>query len=116
MTPTREQVIEQTRGDFERYFLDSRRSKGASRRPTFMRYEHDGTYIDDHTQRHWWTWQQSVMAGFAAGRAAGLGEAVEAVLSKVSHPDDPNNSVWSAAYDCVANECAAAIDQLKEQK
>lgn len=52
---------------------------------------------------------------YTAGRAAGLVEAVEAVLSKVSHPDDPNNSVWSAAYDCVANECAAAIEQLKEQ-
>lgn len=53
---------------------------------------------------------------YSAGRLNGLGEAVEAVLSKVSHPDDPNNSVWSAAYDCVANECAAAIDQLKDQK
>jgi hypothetical protein len=74
-TLTREQVIEQSRIDFECYFLESRRSKGKGREPTFKRYEHDGTYIDDHTQRHWWTWQKSVMAGFTAGRNAGLLEA-----------------------------------------
>lgn len=73
-TPTREQVIERSRIDFECYFLESRRSKGANRAPTFMRHEQDGTYIDDHTQRHWWTWQQAVNAG----RAQGLREAKEA--------------------------------------
>jgi hypothetical protein len=66
MTPTREQaeVIEATRPDFERYFLESRKSKGANRRPTFARFP-DDTYQDDHTQRHWWTWQQSAMAARA---------------------------------------------------
>lgn len=72
-TPTREQVIERSRIDFECYFLESRKSKGGGRAPTFMRYEHDGTYIDDHTQRHWWTWQQAVNAG----RDQGLREAKE---------------------------------------
>jgi hypothetical protein len=66
MTPTREQaeVIEATRPDFERYFLESRKSKGANRRPTFARFP-DDTYQDDHTQRHRWTWQQSAMAARA---------------------------------------------------
>lgn len=43
---------------FEAYFLESRKSKGRNRRPTFERFD-DGTYKDDHTQRHWWTWQQA---------------------------------------------------------
>lgn len=46
---------------FERYFADSRKSKGPSRQPTFAKLE-DGTHADDHTQRHWWTWQQAVAA------------------------------------------------------
>jgi hypothetical protein len=46
------------RAAFEAYFADSRRSKGPSKRPTFARLP-DDTYADDHTQRHWWTWQQS---------------------------------------------------------
>ena len=100
-TPTREQVIERSRIDFECYFLESRRSKGANRAPTFMRHEQDGTYIDDHTQRHWWTWQQAVNAG----RDQGLREAkevCEALSTKVyDHAKPPYLS------------CAAAIEQLR---
>lgn len=93
-TPTREQVIERSRIDFECYFLESRESKGANRAPTFQRYEHDGTYIDDHTQRHWWTWQQAVNAG----RAQGLREARE---------------VCNTFYNHEAKDCADAIEQLR---
>ena len=50
---------------FEAYFAWSRKSKGANRRPNFERFEEDGTYKDDHTQRHWWTWQQALSAGDA---------------------------------------------------
>ena len=46
------------RAAFERYFSSSRKSKGAGRRPTFERLG-DGTYADNHTQRHWLTWQKS---------------------------------------------------------
>ena len=46
------------RDAFERYFADSRRGRGAAKRPTFARLG-DDTYSDDHTQRHWWTWQQA---------------------------------------------------------
>lgn len=107
MTHTREQVIEQTRIDFECYFLESRRSKGANRQPTFMRYEHDGTYIDDHTQRHWWTWQQAVMAGYSAGRLKGLEEVREGYTCTCGAPVHPG-------IPC--EETYFAIEQLKEQK
>jgi hypothetical protein len=43
---------------FEAYFAESRRSRGAGKRPNFARLA-DSTYADDHTQRHWWTWQQA---------------------------------------------------------
>lgn len=56
MTDTPEAV----RLEFERYFIESRKSKGANRTPTFERFE-DGTYKDDHTQRHWWTWQNALL-------------------------------------------------------
>jgi hypothetical protein len=52
---------EPTRPAFERYFAWSRKSKGAAKRPTFERLG-DGTYADDPTQRHWWTWQQALAA------------------------------------------------------
>lgn len=43
---------------FEAYFAASRKSKGTGRRANFDTME-DGTYADDHTQRHWWTWQNA---------------------------------------------------------
>lgn len=49
------------RAAFEGYFADSRRGKGPSKRPTFAKLA-DGTYADDSTQRHWWTWQQALAA------------------------------------------------------
>lgn len=49
------------REGFEAFFLASRKSKGKDRRPNFERLA-DGTYMDDHVQRHWWTWQNALMA------------------------------------------------------
>ena len=49
------------RAEFERYFAGSRKSKGVAKRPTFERRA-DDTYNDDHTQRHWWTWQKAQAA------------------------------------------------------
>ncbi|HEY8877773.1 MAG TPA: hypothetical protein VIN03_09440 [Roseateles sp.] len=54
---------------FEAYFAASRKSKGAGKRPTFERFP-DGTYKDDHTQRHWWTWQQAIVQAPVTGDAA----------------------------------------------
>jgi hypothetical protein len=45
-----------SREAFEAYFADSRRNRGPGHAPTFD-LRSDGTYADDHTQRHWWTWQ-----------------------------------------------------------
>ena len=109
MTLTREQVIEESRPAFEEYFLASRKSKGANRKPTFHRHEQDGTYTDDHTQRHWWTWQQSVVASFNAGRARGLGEAVEVCRQQDEEGEGPD------CWDWHAKDYAAAIEQLKEK-
>ncbi|MBX3603236.1 MAG: hypothetical protein KF863_21655 [Rubrivivax sp.] len=53
-----ERQIALERAEFEAWFASSRRNKGIDRRPTFARRE-DDTYDDDHTQRHWWTWQQA---------------------------------------------------------
>lgn len=54
------------RAAFERYFAASRKSKGAGRTPNFARLQ-DGTYADDHTQRHWWTWQNALNTCNALG-------------------------------------------------
>lgn len=45
------------RAAFEADFAESRRGRGVAKRPTFERLG-DDTYADDHTQRHWWTWQK----------------------------------------------------------
>lgn len=52
-------LIETSRPRFEAYFLTSRRSRGVGRKPCLQRLP-DGTYATDHTQRHWWTWQQAI--------------------------------------------------------
>lgn len=54
-------MTDMNRAAFEAYFAASRKSKGAGKRPTFHRLP-DGTYSDDHTQRHWWTWQNALAA------------------------------------------------------
>lgn len=46
---------------FEAYFSGSRKSKGAGRSVSFDLLP-DNTYADDHTQRHWWTWQNALAA------------------------------------------------------
>lgn len=49
------------RAAFEEFFLESRRGRGRKHLPTFALLP-DGTYADDHTQRHWWTWQRASLA------------------------------------------------------
>lgn len=73
--------MDKLRAKFEEFFGSSRSGRGQRRRPTFERLE-EGTYTDDSTQRHWWTWQQS----FDAARAA-LAEPVadEPVASDALH-------------------------------
>lgn len=59
------------REQFEAFFADSRRSRGVAKRPTFERRP-DDTYADDHTQRHWWTWQQALRAPAALPKPADI--------------------------------------------
>jgi hypothetical protein len=45
---------------FEKWFGSTRHSKGVEYRAImFDRRPEDGTYVEDHTQRHWWTWQNA---------------------------------------------------------
>lgn len=85
------------RTQFEHFFAESRKGKGPSRRPTFAQLQ-DGTYVEDSTQRHWWTWQNAApqaqqpltdeqianfRAGYQSGRIGtfvGLVRTIEAAL------------------------------------
>jgi len=67
-------MTETQREAFEAYFLDSRKSK---RKPNFARLP-DGTYADDHTQRHWWTWQKALLYLEQAGAAVSDADIIDA--------------------------------------
>ena len=95
---------------FEAYFAWSRQSKGANRRPNFERFEEDGTYKDDHTQRHWWTWQQALSAGDAADA-----QRYRWLMDNCTLGIKQNGVGWSLNTSaCVAPDCikdvGAAID------
>ena len=69
MTPINEA---REREAFERWFGSTRRSKGVEYRVVmFARRTDDGTYVEDHTQRHWWTWQNARAALPAAEESQG---------------------------------------------
>lgn len=79
---------------FEVYFLASRKSKGKGRRVSFDLLP-DGTYADDHTQRHWWTWQNAWQARAAQDKSAELLEALEEVVAVFeSNPISITDTVW----------------------
>lgn len=82
------------RAAFEAWFAESRKSKGPSRRPTFERFE-DGTYADDSTQRHWWTWQH---AASPQPTAAPVAELVEALRALLDEQDAQQGYATPAAY------------------
>ena len=95
---------------FEAYFAWSRKSKGANRRPNFERFEEDGTYKDDHTQRHWWTWQQALSAGDAVDA-----QRYRWLMDNCTLGIKQNGVGWSLNTSaCVAPDCikdvGAAID------
>lgn len=79
---------------FERYFLESRKSKGANRKPTLARLP-DDTYVDDHTQRHWWTWQNASAMAHTSGRVAGLQEADEIVVRAPFKQPELDADAWT---------------------
>jgi FMN phosphatase YigB (HAD superfamily) len=85
------------REQFEAYFADSRRNRGAKKRPNFDVCS-DGTYADDHTQRHWWTWQQALRA------------AREAVAAEA----DREMAQMRQALE-LAQELASALEQMKSE-
>lgn len=84
------------REEFEKWFAATRPSK---HRPNFALRE-DGTYVDDHTQRHWWTWQNAVLA--ERERCAKVCESQE--VHDVGHP--------GTAF-AVQGMCIAAIRGVK---
>ena len=95
---------------FEAYFAWSRQSKGANRRPNFERFEEDGTYKDDHTQLHWWTWQQALSAGDAVDA-----QRYRWLMNNCTLGIKQNGVGWSLNTSaCVAPDCikdvGAAID------
>jgi len=53
---------------FEAFFLASRSNRGAKKRERLLDRLPDGTYQEDHTQRHWWTWQTAIAALSQSGR------------------------------------------------
>jgi hypothetical protein len=44
---------------FEAFMSHSRRNKGLKKAEQLLNKFEDGTYINEHVQRHWWTWQQA---------------------------------------------------------
>ena len=89
------------RAAFEAWFAESRKSKGPSRRPTFERFVEDGTYADDSTQRHWWTWQHAASPQPTAAPVAELVEALRIFVGcalPVSTEIDKRGHRWTEAY------------------
>jgi len=48
-----------TREAFEQFMSHSRRNRGVKKAAELLNKFDDGTYINEHVQRHWWTWQQA---------------------------------------------------------
>ncbi len=67
-TDTAASAASAERAAFEQWFSDSRRNRGTSHTARMFDRREDDTYADDHTQRHWWTWQQA-RASIAAAPA-----------------------------------------------
>lgn len=93
---------------FETYFAESRRSRGPSKRPTFEQFE-DGTYKDDHTQRHWWTWQQA-----RAALAAPAPQALPATLTDEMRAVLANEKCVYRSADELYAALLATAPQTKE--
>lgn len=54
------QTKKTSREQFEAFFATTN-VKGRRRLETlFERWEEDDTYVDESTQRHWWTWQNAI--------------------------------------------------------
>ncbi|MDQ0068318.1 hypothetical protein J2W34_000092 [Variovorax boronicumulans] len=61
----------QEREAFEAFMRDSRRNRGVKKAAELLNRFEDGTYINEHVQRHWWTWQQARAALASASKQAG---------------------------------------------
>lgn len=89
-----EKHIEAERAKFEAYFAASRRSRGAGKGPTFARLG-DGTYAEDHTQRHWWTWQQALAHATQASAPADHSVTVTEMVAPADTTVEPNSQEWA---------------------
>lgn len=97
------------RAAFEAWFAESRKSKGPSRRPTFERFE-DGTYADDSTQRHWWTWQHAASPQPTAAQPL-TDEQIDAVALHAVYDDDDTCAYRDAWCREVGRPFARAIER-----
>lgn len=98
------------RAAFERYFATSRKSKGAGRRPTFERRD-DDTYADDHTQRHWWTWQNALRAALDQPAPEAQPVAAAAMVQRIRREAE----AWDAGSGDLAallREAADCIERM----
>lgn len=50
------------RDQFEAFILRSRGGRGIKKMAELLDRLPDDTYAQDHVQRHWWTWQQAIIA------------------------------------------------------
>lgn len=51
------------RDRFEAFFRASRTGKGAKKAAALLARNDVDEYVEDHTQRHWWTWQTALGLG-----------------------------------------------------
>lgn len=54
--------VSDERAAFEQFMSHSRRNKDVKKAAELLNKFEDGTYINEHVQRHWWTWQQATLA------------------------------------------------------
>jgi hypothetical protein len=103
MTPHPNEARE--REAFEAWFGSTRHSKGVEYRTImFDRRPDDGTYVEDHTQRHWWTWQNAARASLEATSSAPIVEcrAVASHASEVALKWNRANFDGPAFYSALA--------------
>jgi len=70
----------------------------------------DCDYLDASGARHSLAFSADLIRSYAAAAVAAERErCAQIALAQTTHRDDPNNEVWQAAYNHVANEIAEAI-------
>lgn len=100
-------MSEDTRAAFEAWFASTRHEKRPERVAIRFDRMEGGDYVHDHTQRHWWTWQNA--------RAAALAKAAKVCENDV---DDVSYVHGGTTYDDAGRtryNCAEAIRSLASE-